>query len=174
MTQLIEFYNGTSTDNCGRTINDIHNFNHEQLENTHDYIQWLFPLLEQSAYNKDAPILTDKDVLEFVNNNNIKGNLLVSFYIILGFYGFEINKDLVIKKSYTFNERSKVWLTPFNHNFLRITRILNSLTILGAGPQAISFFECLLEVYKDYKDIISKNTIQFWAAAIGRVFISKI
>lgn len=169
MTQLTEFYQGLSTDNCGRKITDIHKFNHEDLEYTHDYIQWLFPLLELSLYNSNAPILTDEDVLEFINNKEIKGNLLISFYIMLDFYGFQINKELFITRSFTFAERSKVWLTPENHNFLRITRILHSLTILGCGPHAISFYECLANVYREFPDTVSRKTIEFWAAAIGRI-----
>jgi len=42
-----------------------------------------------------------------------------------------------------FAERAKNWVTPGNHNHLRITRVLKSLRLLGLEPETAGFFECL-------------------------------
>lgn len=42
----------------GHALRDIQAFDHDQLEFTHTYIQWLFPLPEASTINPEAPVLT--------------------------------------------------------------------------------------------------------------------
>lgn len=41
---IVDFYSGKATDTSGRTLREIHAWNYHDLENVHDYIQWLFPL----------------------------------------------------------------------------------------------------------------------------------
>jgi hypothetical protein len=50
-SKLINFYLGNECDHRGRNIIAIWQWNNEQLETVHDYIQWLFPLKEKSAFN---------------------------------------------------------------------------------------------------------------------------
>ena len=52
-----------------------------------------------------------------------------------------------IRRSASFDERSRVWLTSGNHNFLRISRILRSLSLLGHGKNASALLECLEGIY---------------------------
>ena len=49
-SQLVNFYLGDAPDNQGRMIDEILSWKDEQLEDVHDYIQWLFPLKERSAF----------------------------------------------------------------------------------------------------------------------------
>ena len=41
---IIRFYSGTGTDDCGRRIEEIWQWDHVRFEGVHNYIQWLFPL----------------------------------------------------------------------------------------------------------------------------------
>jgi hypothetical protein len=43
-----------------------------------------------------------------------------------------------------FLERSRNWLRPGNHNHLRLTRIMQSLWILGLRAEAKALQRCLL------------------------------
>ena len=52
---LIEFYLGQRPDSAGRMIDEILVWDDELLEDTHDYIQWLFPFFEPSPYNPTPP-----------------------------------------------------------------------------------------------------------------------
>src|SRR5690242_21526611 len=63
--KLLGFYRGTSRDDRGRRIDEIWSFSHEQLEAVHDYIQWLFPLAERSAFNPGAPLLDEETIARF-------------------------------------------------------------------------------------------------------------
>jgi hypothetical protein len=60
------------------------------------------------------------------------------------------------------------WVTPHNHNFLRITRILKFLRILGWDGWADSFWyyiENTLLVSPEYSAIIGEETIKYWKEA---------
>ena len=55
---LLRFYGLESGDARGRSLTEIWGWDDERLEQVHDYIQWLFPLREPSAFNPGAPVLT--------------------------------------------------------------------------------------------------------------------
>ena len=74
----------------------------------------------------------------------------------------------VLPQKSAFDRRAANWLTPGNHNFLRITRILKSLTILGHEDMARAFLECLSTIFDDHRGIIGDRTWDFWRAAIER------
>ena len=54
---VVAFYRGEMPDSQGRRLADIQAWDDERLEIVHDYIQWLFPLPERSAFNPKAPLL---------------------------------------------------------------------------------------------------------------------
>jgi len=60
-TSLVAFYDGTGTDGRGRTLEQILEWRATRLEQSHDYIQTLFPLPEASGVNFSAPLI-DKQV----------------------------------------------------------------------------------------------------------------
>ena len=162
---LIAFYPGTGKDAEGRRLEDIWRFSHDELEANHDYIQWLFPLTERSAFNPRAPILDATMIERFRSDDMLKENLERSLGVMLDFYGLEVAGDRIVRSA-AFGERSRNWLTPFNHNFLRLTRILKSLRLLGLGGRAKQLFACLEEVYSGYSAVIGDPTMSFWRRAI--------
>jgi len=167
---IVRFYRGEQTDQSGRLVSEILSQGDEWLEFTHDYIQWLFPLTEASAFNPDAPVLTPSAIAEFRSDPALGERLQQAYQLMLGFYGFqsELNASggLKVTRSAAFEPRAKNWLTSGNHNHLRITRILKSLGLLGLRPQADAFLACLLEVNRDYPRIINANTLNFWRNAV--------
>ena len=62
---LLRFYRLEGTDARGRTLSEIWSWDADRLEGVHDYIQWLFPLPEASAFNPSAPLLTDATLEAF-------------------------------------------------------------------------------------------------------------
>ncbi len=79
---------------------------------------------------------------------------------------------LLIKVTRTryFAAKATVWLSPGNHNHLRITRILRCLSLLGLEAEARAFFECLSEIYENEQSqprpAISTETILYWRGAV--------
>ena len=175
MSQIIDFYNGSGTDHKGRSWAEIVSQTDEWLEKTHDYIQILFPLEEPSKYNVHAPVLTNEDILAFQEKDSLLGKRLkTSFFVMMMFYGFELYSGgtfskyeiKFIKDRGSFKERSKVWISRDNHNYMRITRILRSLCLLGLRPYAEAFMECLLDLKKEFDFDIPNTTVEFWMEAI--------
>ncbi len=50
---VLGFLNGTAADIHGRTFDDVLAFSDEQIERTHNFIQWLFPLPNQVFLSRD-------------------------------------------------------------------------------------------------------------------------
>ncbi|MFQ4137722.1 opioid growth factor receptor-related protein [Nodosilinea sp. PGN35] len=48
--RIVPFYLGIQADVQGRMIQEIWSWNFEELECVHDFVQWLFPLPEKSAW----------------------------------------------------------------------------------------------------------------------------
>ena len=166
---IIEFYLSRQPDNRGRMINDILSWNFEQLEYVHNYIQWLFPLQERSASNPSAPLISNEEIQYFRSIPALRAKLLESFSKLLKFYGFvcrEKNNQIEIIRSDNFIDRSHNWLTKSNHNFLRITRILKCLQLLGLEDYVLAFMNSLEKVYEDYNQVIGEGTINYWRRAV--------
>jgi hypothetical protein len=167
-SRITGFYFGEAPDHRGRVLDDLQTQTLDSLDRNHDYIQWLFPLPEPSSANPDAPLLSASGISEFAQSEDLRGNLLRSLVVMLRAYGMELVRGAagpVIHRSDTFPLRNKVWLTPFNHNFLRFTRILRSLTLLGCKEYADALFRCLQEIYRENPAIVGSDTYRYWKTA---------
>jgi hypothetical protein len=162
---IVDFYSGKATDSSGRTLREIHAWGYHELEEVHDYIQWLFPLPEPSQFNTLAPILDAGQIAIFQTDTELRVQLLASYDKMLGFYGFERN-NMTITRSNTWEERSRDWLKPGNHNHLRLTRILKSLSILGLKDYAQALLEALNRVFAEHSNAISSTTLGYWKRAL--------
>ncbi len=163
--KLLQFYSGEGTDDRGRGIADIWCFSHGELEGVHDYIQWLFPLAERSAFNPGAPLLDAETIQRFREDDTLRRNVERSLGLMLDFYGLASVGNRIVRGK-TFGERSRNWLTPQNHNFLRLTRVLKSLSALGHGARAKQLLMCLDEIYREQPAVIGTRTVQFWRDAL--------
>jgi len=176
---IIGFYKGTITNQKGTGIEDVYAMTYDELEKDHYYIQWIFPLPEKSRAVPDSPILRQSDINEFRNSYELKGKMLKITLKMLDFYGLKIGEGELkgkIVKADNFEKRSKEWLTPYNHNFLRLSRIIRSLKIIGStsdcpsGVTVLSkkLYDCLCNIYEENKGIIGPVTKQFWDEAINK------
>jgi len=167
MSQLLEFYRGTASDSEGRSLQELWQWNDDDLEEVHDFIQWMFPLPEASRFNPDAPLLTEADVTAFRNDASLRSRLKQSFDRILVFLGLSATEDGIVVEGSNFSERvPEIWASP-NHNWLRITRILRSLSVLGLQSEAKSLFGRLEAIYSQRRFPITAETIQYWSHAVG-------
>ncbi len=163
MSRLIEFYRGTAPDSQGRTLAQIWHFSDEEMEDYHDFIQWLFPLLEPSQYNPNAPLLTNADVAAFRDEATLRDHLLRSLDRFLEFVGLVRREDR-IEPGPAFDQKREVWTSP-NHNWLRITRVLHCLRILGLEEQGRQLFSSLELLNQNGEGRISHSTLAYWQNA---------
>jgi len=186
MGKVLEFYKGERPNQEGLYLKDIMNFRHDDLEYNHSYIQWLFPLVEPSLVIPDSPVLENDDIEAFApswgsveemkEKIKLRKSLIDSFNKMISFYGLklslyykngeQVHSVKLIRDPRAFEDKAKNWLTPKNHNFLRITRILTSLMLLGNESTAKMLHECLCDIYEDYKGTIGPLTKQFWDEAM--------
>jgi len=163
MSKLIEFYNFRGKTQDGYSFEDIKMFSLDKLETCHSYIQWVFPLKERSKAVPSSPVLTSEDV-EDIHKYKMELFLIVN---MLPFYGLVYNdKFEAIDRGPHWDERKATWITPRNHNYLRLTRILKSLCLLGMKPLAVKLRLCLNEIHEANRSDISDITMQFWDEAI--------
>ncbi len=161
MSDLIAFYRGTAPDSEGRTLADLWAFSDREMEDVHDFIQWMFPLREASRFNPDAPLLTDSDVAAFRADPALREALGRSLARFLAFLGLAIEGDGVVEGP-DFAAKADVWKYP-NHNWLRITRVLACTRMLGLEGESRAFFAFLDGLLQAGKSGIDAHTFAYWA-----------
>ena len=153
MSPLVRFYAGDAPDARGRWLADIQGWDDARLEAVHDYIQWLFPLPEPSGFNPAAPLLTAEDSAAFHREPALRAALLASWQRMRRFYGLPVG--------------AARWLTPGNHNMLRLTRILRCLHLLGLQGDADALLRDLEALYAGgHARAIGPVTLEHWQRAI--------
>jgi len=150
---LINFYTNNMPSLENIKVSDILKYTHNQLEECHEWVQWAFPLTEPSSVNINAPLLTD----EIINSLSKDLNFQNSFKLVAEkFWDFlhDSNEDW-----------NPIWLTPYNHNFLRITRVIKSCLLLKQFELAERFFSYARDMYEKNPEIIGETTLNFWIEA---------
>jgi hypothetical protein len=146
VSAIIEFLKGTGADDKGRKLDDILALSDAQLEYSHDIIQWLFPLNERSMHNWDAPVLTEADLVE-LKTEEVRQGILKAFDRFTRFYN------------------NPQWLTPHNHNYLRLTRMLKCLGLAGLEKEKSSLRKALNVIYMQHNKVIGETTKKYWDEA---------
>lgn len=176
----LAFVEGRGVDGSGRTIEEYFLFDMDKWEECHNHVQWAFPSHIKSRFNLDAPVV---DMEEFSQRLNIIGfnnihRLLASYLESLGFTkdaaGWHAPRDWQ-------NERALIWMTPYNHNYQRISRVLNLLSWIDPDL-AISLLGEFLDVAQELATwtgedhmkrrvpFITAETVVYWSkAAIGKL-----
>lgn len=116
------------------------------MESCHDYIQWVFPLDQESGSVPNAPILTTEDIKEIKSSPIAISNLKQSAD---WFFQFLCRNDQ--------------WLCMTNHNHLRITRLIKSLRILAGDDAANAIRDKIMQFAKKSGITINVLTLEFWA-----------
>jgi hypothetical protein len=160
MSAILRYYGGTGTDDRGRTLAETQALDHQRMEYYHDFIQWLFPLRQPSGYNPGAPTLTDDDVRAFHDRPELRENLRQSFAAFLAFLGLEYADGSVRPAGPV---RPRVFEIP-NHNWLRITRVLLCLKILGLDDECRAFFAYLKGVFENGSGV-TRDRFGYWQDA---------
>lgn len=147
---LTLFLQGTRPDSQGRLHADILNFSDEELEEVHDYIQWLFPLREKSMAVPGSPVVESEEMVERLRNDTeVRANMLHAL--------------ARMKRFYTDNDH---WLAQGDHNHLRITRILKSLCLLGLRDEAIKFHNFILQRVESAQPV-TQESLAYWEQSVS-------
>lgn len=151
----------------GKLLPDLWEYSDTQLEYSHDYIQLMFPIDTVSSVNRKAPVVTEDDLLLCKERlPQIRENMRKSFRRMLGFYGlmFDESGEKIVPCD-DFDKKHIKWIGVWNHNYLRITRILKSLCIFGLSTEASAFLKVLVELSKEFPSM-KKSCEEYWVPAL--------
>ncbi len=144
-SQLVAFLEGSGTDSRSRRLEDIWQFDDDEIEYTHDFIQWIFPLREASGSNFSAPTLLASEIEVIRSSDQCQQNLETSASWILSFF-----------------KRTEEVVQFANHNHLRVTRIIKSLRLLHSDQLANQFKQEVLTMIQERQALINPVTVAFW------------
>ena len=140
-----EFLEGLQPNTSGKTIAEIYGYTDQQIESEHTFIQWLFPLDEPSRNVRNSPVLGPDEIALIMESPTAQGNLKKSAGWYLGFLS-----------------RNSHWIKRYDHNHLRITRVIKSLRLLVSYEVADGFRIDLYSLLRTNRSVIPKETQQFW------------
>ena len=146
--EIVGFLEGKTPDYRGRILAMLLQQTDHQAETNHDYIQWMFPLDEPSRSVSGAPVLTELEIDEIRQSSLAQANLAKSARWFLGFL-----------------ERNDHWITKYNHNHLRITRVIKSLRLLTSDEAADEFRDKVFGYLGDEVNLIDAKARSFWNSA---------
>lgn len=145
---VVAFLQGTGRDGRGRTLRQVFGLTVDQLENKHDYIQWIFPLTEASAAVPNSPVLAAADVMTLRQSPDAQTSLARAEHMMRHFW-LDNNH----------------WLSPYDHNLLRITRAVKSLRLLADDRRADALRGDILESVQRRGLVVPARTLEFWRNA---------
>jgi len=94
----------------------------EFWEKTHDFIQWIFPLNESSRFNQKAPILDQSSIRQLLASGKTKEKL-----------------SLGTDRYKSFLKANDNWRRGYDHNHMRISRVIKCLRLLLDDQSANEF-----------------------------------
>ena len=144
------FLSNKEPDFKNRFLQDIWNYSDEEIEHTHDFIQLLFPLNEESSAVSNAKYLDSRKVIQDIKSNkSAKENIVKSSQWFLSFL-----------------ERNSHWKRRHDHNYYRISRIIKSLRLLVSDEDADMFYKSfMLLIDEEHKAKINSITLNYWENA---------
>lgn len=159
---FLEFYTKNGKDDHDRTLDEILSYSDDQLERSHNIIQRLFPLNEPSMHDWTAPLAGMQDFEELANDQKAKENILRAVLRFMKFYGIDLVKQ-------TFDDDKVMeWVSPKNHNYKRLTRMLHFLNSVEMKGLADQIYEMLIKISESYYYRIGYETIEYWHQAAGK------
>ena len=138
------FLLGKEADFKGRTIQEIWGFSDIQIERNHDFIQLIFPLNKKSQNVFHGYYLDNEDLInELKESHQIRENIIKSSSWFLSFL-----------------KRNEHWKSKYDHNQLRITRVIECLRLLVGDDEADNFYQSVLVLCSDKN--INQITLEYW------------
>ena len=148
--RLLRFLEGSGPDGDGRFIDEVLAFDDTQIEHIHTFVQWLFPLDEPSRAQPHSPVLAEGEAELIRQSNLAQQNLLMATERMLAFYSM-----------------NRHWLGRFDHNHLRISRIIASLRLLRGEFAAAMFLREIEALVEKGGNLVNPESRKYWRRALG-------
>ena len=119
-----------------------------------------------------APIVTSEVRNAFLAQAELRASLRRALERMLTFYGLKFSGGngagkQTVTRGPNFATASRNWVTRFDHNHLRMTRILRSLRVLGLPDEAAALHD-FLSTDEEVTDSVSPRSQMYWRRAAER------
>ncbi|MBR3517875.1 MAG: hypothetical protein IKN07_00400 [Lachnospiraceae bacterium] len=148
------FFEGKEPDDLGRYLSKILRFGRIRMELTHNYIQRLFPLAEESRFSK-CDLITKEYITAFQKSILAQDGMRSAYQKMLWFWKLD-------GEQYK-NSIYRHWNTYNNHNHWRMSRVLKSLQLLGMEEEYKDFsmrIRWIIDHPKQYR--VTGDTVKIW------------
>eukprot|EP01080_Neovahlkampfia_damariscottae_P011132 gene11132-3951_t len=156
------------------TIDNIHKRwfgKYKFLEVGHGYIQWLFPIREGGMNDQAQPLSKYESEL-FKKDPKLQQKFIMSYKLILDFYGLKLideKRGLISRNEMNYKNRYHNLNSSF-HNYLRITRILKSLGLVGFEHYKYPLLDhFVVEIFQNNQlPNAMKSLVKFWVPTLRK------
>ncbi len=143
------FLAGTGRDGARRRLAEVVAFDNARIEGVHDFIQWCFPLSEASRAVRGAPMLTSCEIRAIRSDPAAQDGLRAALARMTEFY-----------------TRTDGWLCAYDHNHLRITRIIAAVRNLLGFDEARRFHALITTRNEEAGSPINAESLGYWRSAL--------
>jgi len=147
---IVLFLRGLAPHPTGYIFDEIVNFEWGEFERRHNMIQWLFPTMHASTCQTNTPVMSWSTVAAIRADLTAQENIKRATTYMSRFYF--LHQDL--------------WLCENDHNHLRITRIIESLSLLRIPSDAAKFYRsrCLMNL--NAGNPVNEISQNYWSEAL--------
>ena len=142
---FVEFLSGVGPDYKERMLSEIWRYTDFEIDNTHDFIQVVFPTDKLSKSSFHGLYLKSQEEIEAIQKCQIA------------------TTNLAVSSSWfvEYLERNGGWQNKYDHNHLRISRIIQCLRLLVSNIEAERFREKVFAPISAESKITNK-TLKIW------------
>lgn len=162
--KALKFLADKSTDHKGRTVSDYLNFTEQEMHDTHDWIQWAFPIDTVSIHNLEAGLIDHcgrsfaYNTIRYQNNYKLVNHYLSSigiFVLIHSQHATDVNKFFTAVPNAS------------DHHMKRISRVLRHLMLTGFDYKAKHLLSTIMrELILPYPQQFDSYTVAYWNAIV--------
>ena len=164
---VLKFFKGEDDSRIPYSIDRVAEFTDDEMEMYHDFIQWVYPTIKPSHFHPDAPTI-DADFVHMLEYNECAyHNYCRSCKRYLHYLNFECkgNGEILLQagSKASVEEHAKDFYYLPGHNYLRITRALESLRDTGHTKCSQRLYAALMHSLRFAPaHWVSPMTLAFW------------
>lgn len=139
------------------------------LEDSHSFIQWLFPTFNQSQFVDMKHSLTMAELESMRGDPYIIEQFIKAYVMMLNFYGLQLTDvyegTVALHPDEQFSRQRFAHLSRHGHNRLRITRILIALGHFNLAMYQSSLIDMLRDIAFDYigTEEMKATYVDYWS-----------
>lgn len=150
---LLDFYSEYGPGPGNLSLDEVILCDDMWWEKSHNFIQWVFPTIERSMVNPYAPVLDPETIEEFRGIRACQENLERSLVRFMRFLRVD--------------QTTPWWVHTSPHNYLRITRALDSLcTLSNERAVPIILYRQVMRIAEANPSKLRMSLDNYWTPAM--------